>query len=580
MSALQPIRLWSRVQGAIDEVDAAFRVRAFDSALHGGETAVALFGPAGASWASGTESTPFLTALLGTWMRETASETDSIEGHVILSNDPYVGGCSLSDLRVVTGLQIGDHGVAWLASSGHYPDIGGRVPGGVCPNAWDISQEGVRIPKQLVATDFRPDVAVVDLLAANTRHPDAFRGNLLAQIAALATGAHRLRSLLDRCGPTAFVEAVTRAREESQSLLVDALSSFVPGTYISRDRLDPSENRRPFRLVTRATVESGRIKISFEGSDLVSGSGACPFSAVRAGCEAGLRQLLPEVPSSADLHSVLDLQIPAGTFLDATFPQAVSTASEIAGRVTAGMGEALSKAVHGRGSAADAGGGNLIVLEGLHQGRPFYLRLAVGSGGGASGRGDGLTNVGASPRRGAFPSIEDLEREYPIRVLRYERRGGSGGAGRYRGGDGTLIELRVEADSRLTLYLDRGERGAGGHYRGARGSTSSVKLHKDGHWARPPRKVEGLNLKPGDRLRLETAGGGGYGHPYERAIRLLSDDLSAQVLTRRKAALEHGVLFRSDKKLDYDSAATFKLRSYRLTSADVEGLVDEIEEME
>ena len=87
-------------------------------------------------------------------------------------------------------------------------------------------------------------------------------------------------------------------------------------------------------------------------------------------------------------------------------------------------------------------------------------------------------------------------------------------------------------------------------------------------------------MKPGDRLRLETAGGGGYGHPYERAIRLLSDDLSAQLLTRRKAALEHGVLFRSDKKLDYDSAATFKLRSYRLTSADVEGLVDEIEEME
>ncbi len=579
MNALDPIRVWSRIQGAVDEVDAVFRTRAFDASLNGGDTAAVLVGPDGVPWAQGTKSTPFLTALLGTWLEGLIDQSKAHDGEVIVSNDPFDGGCSLSDLRVATPIRIKPFGVAWLASAGHYPDIGGRVPGGVCPEAWDVVQEGVRIPAICIAKQFTPDTSTIDVIGANTRNPLAFKGNLLAQIAALAAGAGRLGALIERFGPDRLAEAAGKAREGSHAALQAALASFSPGTYVCRDRLDDPECGRPIQLVTTARVEGRRIQLSFEGSELQPGSSACPFSAVQAGCLAGLRQLLPDVPASVDLNAVISLARPDG-YLDAVFPHAVSGGNEVAGRVVSGVIEALSQAVHGRGCAADAGGGNLAVLEGLHGGKPFFLRLAVGSGGGASGRGDGLINIGAPPRRGAFPSIEAIERNYPVRVLRYERRGGSGGAGRYRGGDGTLVEIRVETEARLTLFIDRGERGAGGHHRGTRGATAAVRVHTNGHWLSPPPKVEALNLQPGDCVRLETAGGGGYGHPYERAIRLLSEDMSANVLTRRAVALQHGVLFRSDDPLDYDSAATFKLRSYRLTSADVEALVDEIEDME
>lgn len=577
---IDPTRVWPRLQGAVDEVDAVFRARAFDPSIHGGDTAAVLLGPDRVPWASGTKSTPFLTALLGTWLGDSVSASEIQDRQVVLSNDPFDGGCSLSDVRVATPITLESFGVAWLASAGHYPDIGGRVPGGVCPDAWDVAQEGIRIPTLRVAEQFVPDTSTIGVLGANTRNPVAFKGNLLAQITALAAGVDRLQSMIDRFGPDRLVEAATGARAGSQSVLEEALASFSPGTYVCRDRLDNPDRERPIQLVTTARVEDGRIQLSFDGSDLKPGSAACPFSAVRAGCVAGLRQLLPDVPASVDLNTVMSIARPKGSYLDAVFPQAVSGGNEVAGRVASGVIEALSQAVHGRGSGADAGGGNLAVLEGHHRGKPFFLRLAVGSGGGASGRGDGLINVGAPPRRGAFPAIEAIERDYPLRILRYERRGGSGGAGRYRGGDGTILEFQVETEARLALYVDRGDRGAGGHSRGARGSTAKVRVHTNGHWQTPPTKVEAYGLQSGDRVRLETAGGGGYGHPYERAIRLLSEDLSANVLTRRTAALQHGVLFRSEATLDYDSAATFKLRSYRLTSADVEALVDEIEEME
>ncbi len=579
MTGIETTRIWSRVQAAVDEAEAVFRARAFEASIQGGGTAVLLVGPRELPWTSGSKSTPFLAALLATWMGGHAA-MEAADDEVLLSNDPFAGGCSLCEFRVAIPLDLGDLGVAWLASAGHYPDIGGRVPGGVCPDAWDIAQEGVRVPRLRLGTDSFAEPSSIDLIAANTRDPAIFRGSLLAQISALSAGASRIRTLMDRIGPKSLVEAAERVRAGAQRSLDEALASFSPGTYVCRDRLDDPVSGRPVRLVTTARVEVGQIRLSFEGSEGRPGATHCPFSAVQAGCVAGLRQLLPDVPTSADFESVISVARPEGTYLDARFPQAVSGGNEVAGRVVSGVIEALSQAVHGRGSAVDAGGGNLVVVEGHDRGEPFTLRLSVGSGGGASGRGDGLVNIGAPPRRGVFPAIETIERMYPVRVTRYERRVGSGGPGRYRGGDGTLIEFRVDTDSRLTLYVDRGERGAGGHHRGARGSTADVRVHTDGHWMTPPRKVEGFALKAGDRVRLETAGGGGYGHPYERSIRLLSEEVSSGVLTRKEAALHHGVVFRSESLLDYDSAATFKLRSFRLTSADVESLLDEIDEME
>lgn len=567
-------RVWTRVQGVVDETDAAFRGSAFHASLHGGDTGSALFGADGKVWTTGTTSAPFLCGLLeqglSQWQPTLAEAT---EGDIFVSNDPFSGGCTLHEIAAVTPLMADSRPVAWLATAGYYPDIGGRVPGGVCPEAWDVMQEGVRFPPRRAASSWFPDLGFVDLVAANARDPEAVKGSLLAQMAALSTGMGRLRAVMQRFGIDALAAASAAARRGACKALSAALEAFSNDVLVCRDRLDT------LPLVTRVEVTQKGVQIDFEGAAArKAGVMNATRSAVVAAAVAGVRKVLPDLPLTLSAPDLVLVTIPEHSFLDALYPDAVGGSHEIVDRVMMGVVEALSKGVHGRGSGADGCGSNLLVLEGRDD-TPFFLRLTVGSGGGASGRGDGLLNVGPVARRSTFPPIEHLERTYPISVLDYGRRTGSGGPGRYRGGDGTVLEFEVKTCSRLTVFVDRARRGAGGHHRGARGSTASVRIYQNGHWQVGPMKEEARLLESGDRVRIETAGGGGYGHPYERAIRLLSEEVSAGVLTRRAAALDHGVLFRSERELAYDSAATFKLRSYRLTAADVESLLDEVEDM-
>ena len=333
------------------------------------------------------------------------------------------------------------------------------------------------------------------------------------------------------------------------------------------------------------TVSADGILVDFDGSGTRStGPTNCSRASTVASVICAFRHLFPEVPACGFSIEDLEIQVPHGSLLEATFPAAVGGTSDVlADRIVSLVIEALSRSVSGRGRACDAGSGNVIALESQSGSFPFGLRLVVGAGGGASGRGDGLVNTDATTRHSGFPSIEALERAYPVRVTCSEMRAGSGGAGRYRGGDGTTFEVEnLSPHASLTVYADRFLRGSGGHHRGGRGETTEIEMFVDGHWLRPDRagRLQGVTLAAGDRVRIRTAGGGGCGHPYERAIRLLSEDVVSGRLSRKEAAKQHGVVFTSPDARDYDSAKTFKLRSYRLTASDVDDFLDEIEALE
>jgi N-methylhydantoinase B len=571
-------RIWSRVQAGIDEAEALFRAYAFSPSLSHGETAVCLFFPDGGLWTEGTVSAPLQSALLSSWVSKIGPRLSP--DALLLSNDPYDGGGSLCDIKMIRGINMGSSGTAWLAISGHYPDIGGRTAGGVAPEATSIQEEGLRIPFTAA------DDSLFIMMAANSRYPEPFLGDTVAQRRALEAGSAWMDRLAASYSWETILEAAQTVRERSQEAYRIARAELRSGAYVRYDRLDDGACSDTFlRLEVAVDVSPDLIQLDFAGSaDRSDGPTNCTKASVVAASLCGVRQIFPEIPACAFAIDDLEIRVPSCSLLDAVYPTPVGgTSSVLAERVASLVLEALSQAVHGRGRACDGGGGNVLVMEGQNTGLPFSLRLVAGSGGGASGRGDGLLNSDPITRLSVFPSVESLERSYPVRVTRYTAREGSGGSGRYCGGEGTLLEIEALAEqTRLTIYMDRFDRGAGGHHRGGRGSTSMINVCVNGRWQSPPGhgRCQNLVLLPGDRISLQSAGGGGYGHPYERAIRLVSEDVVSGRLTRKLAAKQHGVVYTSPEARDYDSAKTFKLRSYRLTSSDVDDFLDEIETLE
>lgn len=570
-------RVVSRVQAAVDEAEATFRSGAASPSIRDGETAVALFLPDGGVWCEGSGSAPFLAACLRVWMRVVADGENRDDAVTLLSNDPYAGGGTVCDLRMARPISLPDGEHAWIAAVAHYPDPGGRTVGGTAPGARSVHEEGVRVPLT-AGTE-----SVLSMLGANTRMPRAFRADLQAQDAALETGRSRLDDLGGTIGWASILEVGLDARDGARRAFAEARTALKPGRVVRRDRLEGDGTEGTRHLCLAAVISGDGLGLDFDGSASRSpGPTNCSRDSAVAACLAGVRAIFPEIPPAGVEPEDLEIRVPDGSLLDATFPAAVGGTSEVlAERVASLVVEALSETVHGRGRACDGGGGNVIVLEGTSDGRPYALRLVAGSGGGASGNGDGLTNVDPATRLSAFPPVEAIEDAFPVRVIRMETRAGSGGAGRYRGGDGAVLEIAsLVPDGRLTVYADRGSRGAGGHHRGGRGSTSTVEVFTDGHWQPLPGRCQSVPIGAGDRVRVSTAGGGGYGHPYERAIRLVSDDVRSGRLTRKDAARRHGVVYTSAEARDYDSAKTFKLRSHRLTSADVDDFLDEIEALD
>jgi N-methylhydantoinase B len=573
-------RVWSRVQAGLDETEAVFRSHALSPSLAEGETAICLFFPDGRVWAEGTESAPYLSALLSTWVSFLGSRLPTDPQGVWVSNDPYDGGGSLSDLKMVRAIPMGSSGVGWVAVGGVCADIGGRTAGGLAPEAESVQEEGFRIPLS-AASD-----SLYRLAAANSRYPESFAADIAAQEQAVLSACEWIESLADGFSWDVVVSASQSVSERSRKALALAKAELSEGSYIRRDRLDDDGGANSFRsLVVTAGVTDDLMILDFEGSAEQSvGPTHCTRESVLAACGVAIRQVFPEIPACAFPIGNLEIRVPSGSLLDAHYPTPVGgTTAVLAERIASVVLEALSQSVHGRGRACDGGGGNVLVLEGQDRGRPFSVRLIVGSGGGASGRGDGLDNSEPATRYSIFPSVEALERRYPVRIRQYTERDESGGAGRYRGGAGTIFELEsLVSDARLTVYADRSQRGAGGHHRGGRGATARVEVSLGGQWRSLSEAGQRQNIKlaAGDRVRLHTAGGGGYGHPYERAIRLISDDVVSGRLTRKSAAKEHGVVYTSSDARDYDSAKTFKLRSYRLTSSDVDDYLDEIETLE
>jgi N-methylhydantoinase B len=452
-------------------------------------------------------------------------------GDVVILNDPYAGGTHLPDVTVVAPVfETGRRGdgatgrredksprrLFYVANRAHHADIGGATPGSMGA-ATEIYQEGIRIPPIRLVRDGFLDRDLYSLLLANVRGREEREGDLAAQLGALGVGGERLREIVGRYG---FKEADLYARylvDYASRMMRHTLAELPDGRYEAEDFLDDDgESGKPVRITARITIRGEKAHVDFTGtSPQVRG----PINAVEAITISAVfyvfRCLLSgDVPASAGIIEPIDVIAPPGTIVNALMPAPVAGGNvETSQRIVDVLLRALSEAAPDLIPAASQGTMNNLTIGGWdsRRNREFSYYETIAGGMGARPDMEGLSAVHTHMTNSLNTPVEALEYAYPLRVLRYAIRRGSGGKGRHQGGDGVIREIELLTDARVSLLADRrriapyGLKGGGA---GERGLTELI--NSQGKRKRLPGKFS-ISARRGDRISIETPGGGGYG---------------------------------------------------------------------
>jgi N-methylhydantoinase B len=413
-------------------------------------------------------------------------------GRIWILNDPYRGGTHLPDITVITPVFLADELIAFAANRAHHADVGGRVPGSMPADSTTLADEGVVIEPRVL------DEEAIAELTAQMRQPAQRRADLRAQLAAGRVGVRRLLELCERVGletvQSAFGEVLDYAERRTRACLED----LDDGTRTATDVLEAREGDLEIQL--EATVDGDTLRLDFGGTaPQHEGNLNCPLAVTRSACYFAIRVLTdPDIPPSAGAYRPVKVTAPEGSLLNARPPAAVvggnvETSSRVADVVLKAFGRAL-----GQGTMNNVTLGSEEVV--------YYETL--GGGQGACPDADGPSAVHVAMSNTLNTPIEALELEFPLRMIEYGLRRGSGGRGRHRGGDGVVRELEALAPLSYSLITERRRHRPPGADGGEPGQAGRNLL--DGEEL--PAKAIG-RLERGQRLRIETPGGGGHGKP-------------------------------------------------------------------
>ncbi len=491
-------------------------------------------------------------------------------GDVVMLNDPFRGGTHLPDITLVAPVYVENRGREggkdhrgkgehlprlhgrsfhghtspsrthpdfYVASRAHHADVGGAYPGsmGLCR---EIYQEGVRIPPVRLMRRGAMNADVLALLLNNVRTPEEREGDLGAQIAACHTGAERLREVCSRYGVERARRAAADLLKYSEELMRAFLQSVPPGEYRAEDFLDGDGiSERAVRIAVTIEVHptgNGRrqgadatpgedagstkhmVTVDFSGSDpQVEGSVNAVAAITYSACFYVFRCLLAEdVPAAAGLMRPIEVIAPMGTIVNARPPAAVAGGNvETSQRIVDVVLRALAQAIPDRIPAAAAGTMNNLTIGGVdpRTNEPFAYYETVAGGMGARPGKAGVSGVHTHMTNSLNTPAEALEYAYPLRVRKYSLRPDSGGKGKFRGGDGIVREIEVLTDCEVTLLADRRSRGPWGLSGGADGAPGKTFITRgDGSVDEMPAKFS-TRLRSGERITIETPGGGGWG---------------------------------------------------------------------
>lgn len=470
------------------------------------------------------------------------------EGDIYIVNDPYLGGTHLMDVRFAMPFYRAGRIFCWLSNTGHWPDTGGAVPGGFSASATAAEQEGLRLPPVKLFKKGVLDSEIWSIIRSNIRVSEQRIGDVQAQASALLVGADRLTALLDRYTDATIAQAIAKIRTLAAAQMRDKIALIPEGSYHAQAFIDSDGVvDAPLTIALVVTRAGDRLTFDFTGS---SPPCAGPMNSVQAttfsSVYLALRHIFPDVPLSAGAFEPLHITGHEGTFLDAHYPRPVSgCAAEVSQRIAEAVFAALVQALPDRVTAAPAGTSGNFGLGGHdpEKGRDFVMYQISGGGYGGNAHHDGLSNGCSTIGISKAPPVEIMEQNFPILYRRYALHEGSGGAGMHRGGFGLDYEVELlRGTARASFVMDHGRSGPLGAMGGQNGAVNRVEITQNGTSFTPPHlsKAQDIALQPGDRVRVRTPGGGGYGDPFTRDPALVDEDVRLGRYTAKQAAALFG----------------------------------------
>ncbi len=388
------------------------------------------------------------------------------------------------------------------------------------------------------------DPEIWAIIQSNIRVADQRIGDVKAQASALMVGAERLGQLLDRYGDATVTEAIARMRDLAARQMRAMIGLIPEGTYRATAIVDSDGVvNEPLTITLAVTRQADNLTFDFTGSSLPC---AGPMNSVRAttlsSVYLAMRHIFPDVPISAGAFEPLDVTGIAGTFLDAHYPRPVSgCAAEVSQRIAEAVFAALVQAIPDRVTAAPAGTSGNFGLGGTdpETGAGYVMYQISGGGYGGFVGGDGISNGCSTIGISKAPPVEIMEQKYPVLYRRYALHEGSGGAGQFRGGFGLDYEVEIlRGTARASFVMDHGRTGPQGALGGQDGAVNRVEIVKGDQTLIPEHlsKAQDIVLAPGDRVRVRTPGGGGYGDPALRDPAKVAEDVRLGRYTAEAAA--------------------------------------------
>ncbi|MCR9150442.1 MAG: hydantoinase B/oxoprolinase family protein [Rhodobacteraceae bacterium] len=561
MSGIDPITLSvlaGRMEQIADEMDATLFRAAFNPIIaEAHDASHGLYHAAtGDTLVQGKSGLPIFVGVMAfavqAVIEKAAAEGDLADGDIFIFNDAHIGGTHLSDMRLVRPYFRDGQLFCYLASVGHWHDVGGAVPGNYNPAATEVFQEAFVLPPVRLARAGQVNQDIIDILLRNTRLPQSAMGDLNGQLGALDLGVKRMDELLDEYGADTVRGALDALGHRAEALMRAELGALPDGRWQAEDFLDNdgiTDTPLPIRVALE--ISGDRMVLDFAGSaPQCAGPVNIALPTTVAAAYVAIKHIFPGLPANAGVMRPIEVRVPEGSILSAEFPAPTGGYTETILRMIDVVFSAFAQAAPDKVVANAYGTINALSIAGRRRdGRPWVMFSFYGGGHGGSPEGDGLNHGNAPISTATIPPMEILEAAYPVMFRQWALRPDSGGAGRHRGGMGAVYEIEVleEGGAEAFLFGERGRFAPKGIAGGGAAALNRFAYESgDGGWQTPPlaSKMRGIRLRQGQAVRLETPGGGGYGPAADRAADRVARDVARGLVTAEEADRAYGPAWR------------------------------------
>ncbi|WP_227268248.1 hydantoinase B/oxoprolinase family protein [Roseobacter weihaiensis] len=484
-------------------------------------------------------------------IEKAAADGDLENGDIYIFNDAHIGGTHLSDMRLVRPYFHNGKLFCFLASVGHWHDVGGAVPGNYNPGATEVFQEAFVLPPVKLARKGTVNQDIIDILLRNTRLPQSAMGDLNGQLGALDLGVQRMDELLTEYGGDTITAALEALGNRAEALMRAELAELPDGRWEAEDFLDNDGIiDEALKIRVALEIKDDRMVLDFSGSSpQCAGPVNIALPTTAAAAYVAIKHVFPALPANAGVMRPIEVIVPEGSLLSAEFPAPTGGYTETILRMIDVVFSAFAQAAPDRVVANAYGTINALSIAGKRSdGTAWVMFSFYGGGHGGSVESDGLNHGNAPISTATIPPMEILEAAYPVMFRTWALRPDSGGAGAHRGGMGAVYEIEVleENGAEAFLFGERGRFAPKGIVEGGDGAMNHFTFEQSDGWQAPPlaSKMRGIKLTQGQAVRLETPGGGGYGPAAAREARAVARDVARGLVSADQADTDYGTAWR------------------------------------